>query len=116
MARRWSAGEEQCPGEADCDRFKSAADPQGTYELQVLNACTACPMFPTKPKNATAEEEKADWIERLVGERNAGRPLFEFCSPLDWDLILVRDAEEEYHQRAAYIRQAQIVEMLLSRG
>lgn len=66
-------GVEFCPGEWDCERFESSAEPKS-------DACITCPKKPTKPiviSSVTSEDEQAahelvNHIAELRNEQRAG--------------------------------------------
>lgn len=113
--RQESQADERCPGEADCQRFQSAA---GATREEKLHACTACPLLPTKITRAGEHDEAiVDRVERLARERDSGRPLrLDAISELEWELLLVRDECEAAYSRAHEARIAMLFEALLARA
>lgn len=77
--------------------------------------CPVCPVT-HHPRAFGGDEWIIDRVERLVGERNAGRPLaIADLDPLEWELIKYWDRVVAAHERAHQVRLSQIVESLLAR-
>lgn len=102
-----------CPGEDDCQRFQSSEEPK-------LDACTLCPLLPTKLTRLLealppAEAEALlDEVERMGAEQRLGfAPLLASKSPLHFELLVLWGEFERMHERAAQARLPLLMEAWL---
>jgi hypothetical protein len=108
-----------CPGEANCEDFKSAAGK--TREAKERNMCRGCAAFPSKinPENEvienrieTAIKVASYWRQR----RNSGFEMDESkMTSLVYEAILLLDKYTEYFERKLRVLNNRYLEMLLKK-
>lgn len=76
-----------------------------------------CERLPTKPSAIrTDNQEIIQRIERLSLEKNIGFPVWDYCSSLEYELLLVRQGAKEAYERMNGIRTQNLIEALCKRG
>ncbi len=108
----------RCPGEGKCLRLTRAA---GSTPEEKAHACMTCPdcegRAPLAEDEAaeSQEDEIVDRVERIVRERDGGRPVcLSELSPVEWELVLVWDQSEREYEQAHQRRVEQMFGMLVS--
>jgi hypothetical protein len=103
FAEGGDANEQRCPGEDACERFHFAA---GSDQItKAVNACTGCPLLPTKISapgqiHAAAAEWILDTVERVRRERDSGAGIdLNAIGSLGWELVQLWDQIERRHER-----------------
>jgi hypothetical protein len=110
-------GDGACPGEDKCQVFQSSAADQPPEAR-----CPSCPKRADGRRSTVDgpreeswdEEQLLDRVDRLARERDSGRPAHELASPLEWELLMLRDDAIDSFKRAHEIRMAAGFELLLS--
>jgi hypothetical protein len=89
LRKQQTSNNNRCPGETNCADFESAAG--ANREEKEIEACTACPKFPTKNRVIESAEIFAavNRIVRLRNELRAGEPLdLHTISPLEREGVI----------------------------
>lgn len=93
---------QRCPGETECDRFRSAAG-RGRVE-KAANACTGCALLPTKLTARDVGAAEAEWmlaaVSRVRRERDSGAGVdLTAITALVWELVQCWDQVDAHCER-----------------
>lgn len=113
MAQLYSAeGEQSCPGEQQCDVWKSSAE-----DVEVR--CPSCPKRQGHEAGAGGklnDESLLDEIEKLVNERNSSFGFPADLTELEKEAIVLWDRNVAANERAHQQRVGQLFEALVGSG
>ena len=106
-----------CPGEADCERYGSAAG--ATPQIREQNACRNCELFPTKIRKAELDRQDAfldnALFRALVARRERALGKHRAVSAVVFTVLMAVEEEIEDRERELRLRQDQMLELLLKR-
>jgi hypothetical protein len=105
------ASESACPGESNCDIFKSSAE-----DSEVR--CPSCPKRQTpeqEPENE-CDTDVLDTIEALVNERNSGFGFPRDLTETEKELVILWDRNVTAYERAHQQRVASAIEAMIAMG
>jgi hypothetical protein len=108
-----------CPGESECEIWLSSAEDSPVR-------CPSCPKrVVSRSQEAESSERESepeafdersllDRVERFRQERNAGRHVYEWMAPIEWEAMLIWDETEAQYRRGHEIRIEQVFQMMMA--
>jgi hypothetical protein len=115
MARQYERAEGEeggCPGEESCHIWRSSAEDSKVR-------CPSCPKRLTQGdgrQNSAEilsetfdERQLLDRVDRFRKERDAGRRVYEWMSPLEWEAMLIWDETFADYQRGYQVQTLQLM-------